>query len=226
VNNTTSNNFFVEKIAHSYLLISEKKENNLDWFNNLKDRLNINLVDICIIDEDKQIKIEQIRKIQTNLLLKPHSSKYKLFFIHNADNLRKESANSLLKTLEEPPSHSVIVLSASSKDKLLPTITSRCRIIKLKSTDLNSPDEKKIFSNYSIANIRKMKLYERFFLAKELVEKDQITNWIKEIVSDLKNNLEDKKNRAILKKIIKFQKILKTNANFETALCSLLVYIN
>jgi len=73
--------------------------------------------------------------------LKPFNSKYKVALIDNADLLTEDAANALLKTLEEPPGHSIIFLIAKNKDSLLETIVSRCRVIKffrLKDEDIES----------------------------------------------------------------------------------------
>jgi DNA polymerase III subunit delta' len=59
----------------------------------------------------------------------PMSARRKVAIIDDADCLNEESGNALLKTLEEPPAHSLLILIASSKDVLLPTIQSRCQIV-------------------------------------------------------------------------------------------------
>ena len=64
------------------------------------------------------------------LALKPMAGGRKVAIIDDADRLNDESANALLKTLEEPPPHSVLILIASQAEKLLPTIRSRCQTIR------------------------------------------------------------------------------------------------
>lgn len=91
--------------------------------------------DIQIIEkeEDKKgITIEQIRDLEHNLSLNPYCSKYKIVIIKDAENLNLEASNSLLKTLEEPSAKSILILTVSNQAKLLPTIVSRCQLIKLK----------------------------------------------------------------------------------------------
>jgi len=83
-------------------------------------------------EEDKQtIVIEQIRDLQHQLSLKPHSAKYKTGIILEAQRMTTEAQNALLKTLEEPPAHSVLILTAPSAKILLPTTVSRCQIVRL-----------------------------------------------------------------------------------------------
>src|SRR5262245_28280896 len=65
-----------------------------------------------------------------NIALKPFSGRRKVAIIDDADYLNKEGANCLLKTLEEPPSNSVLILIATSEQRQLPTIRSRCQIVR------------------------------------------------------------------------------------------------
>lgn len=65
-----------------------------------------------------------------DLSLRPVSSTRKIAIVDDADALNAESANALLKTLEEPPPYSLLILVATSNDSLLPTIRSRCQQIR------------------------------------------------------------------------------------------------
>ena len=84
---------------------------------------------ISIEPEGSSIKIAQIRKLQTDVLVKPHSD-YKIYIINKAEKMTVESQNALLKTLEEPPAYVIIILITRNKNSLLDTIKSRCEIIK------------------------------------------------------------------------------------------------
>ena len=69
------------------------------------------------------------------IALKPAVSSHRIAIIDDADTLAVEGANSLLKTLEEPPPHSVLILVARNLTAQLPTIRSRCQIIHFRSLD-------------------------------------------------------------------------------------------
>ncbi len=74
-----------------------------------------------------------------NIALKPYSGRRKVAIIDDADYLNKEGANCLLKTLEEPPPNSVLILIGTSEQRQLPTIRSRCQIVRfqpLSETDV------------------------------------------------------------------------------------------
>lgn len=81
------------------------------------------------------IKIETIRGIQQFLSLKGFYVQTKIVIISGADTMGPEAANAFLKTLEEPPKNSCIILYAASIDDMLPTIVSRCRRIFLPGTN-------------------------------------------------------------------------------------------
>ncbi len=74
-----------------------------------------------------QIKIEQIRNLQAKLQYRPLESKRKVVIIEDADCMNLSASNALLRTLEEPPPGTIFFLIATSGNKLLPTIRSRCR---------------------------------------------------------------------------------------------------
>jgi DNA polymerase-3 subunit delta' len=88
--------------------------------------------DVHIIDNGytTEIKIEEIRQLQQDINLKPYESRLKVFIINDAHNLNPISANAFLKTLEEPPKDSLIILVSDKPGLLLKTIISRCRIVK------------------------------------------------------------------------------------------------
>lgn len=72
------------------------------------------------------ISIQQIRDLVKTIHLKPTESKWKFFVLCEADRLNTQSANAFLKTLEEPPSQSILILLSTQPDRLLDTIQSRC----------------------------------------------------------------------------------------------------
>ncbi|RKY35842.1 MAG: hypothetical protein DRP78_05105 [Candidatus Omnitrophota bacterium] len=90
--------------------------------------------DIFLIEAkgvSETIKIDDIRKLKEQENIKPYQAQRKIFIIQDAGRLTKESANALLKVLEEPAEDSVLVLLAQSVSLLLPTIVSRCQVIRV-----------------------------------------------------------------------------------------------
>ena len=87
------------------------------------------------------LKIDQIRGLQQELSLTPTEARYKIAIIKQFDAANQSAANAFLKTLEEPPNHVILLLTASEADALLPTITSRCRTIALRPLPTNSIEQ-------------------------------------------------------------------------------------
>ncbi|MEO6727228.1 MAG: DNA polymerase III subunit delta' [Blastocatellia bacterium] len=104
--------------------------------------------DVTTIQPDGQfIKIAQTRMLAADVYSYPREGRQRFFLIDEADRLREEAANSLLKTLEEPPPTSTILLLTSRPDSLLLTIRSRAQ--RLNFTPLSVADmEKFLTANY------------------------------------------------------------------------------
>ena len=96
--------------------------------------------DFMIIDseDNKNIKIGQIRFLQEQIAEKPIISSRKVYIINNSDLMTVEAQNCLLKTLEEPPEYATIILILSNENKLLNTIKSRCT--KISFQDISKED--------------------------------------------------------------------------------------
>jgi DNA polymerase-3 subunit delta' len=78
------------------------------------------------------IKIEQVRGVGDFIALSTHRAGHRVLVLHPAEAMQPASANALLKTLEEPPPRTLIVLVSDRPSRLLPTIVSRCRRLALR----------------------------------------------------------------------------------------------
>jgi len=74
----------------------------------------------------RTIKIDRIRELRNQAAFRPFEGRTKVFIVREADRMGAEAANALLKTLEEPPPDTLIVLTSPEESDLLPTIVSRC----------------------------------------------------------------------------------------------------
>jgi DNA polymerase-3 subunit gamma/tau len=80
------------------------------------------------LDAASNNKVEDIRSIVDQVRIPPQRGKYKVYIIDEVHMLSQAAFNAFLKTLEEPPPHAVFVLATTEKQKILPTILSRCQI--------------------------------------------------------------------------------------------------
>ncbi len=90
-----------------------------------------------IAREGDSIRLEQIQEIESQVALKPLTGAARVWVIPEADKLKTEAANKLLKTLEEPPPHVFFLLTSGAPERVLATIVSRCQLIEFEPV----PDE-------------------------------------------------------------------------------------
>ena len=107
-----------------------------------------------IIPDGANIKIDQIRQMQSKVYEQPIISNKKVYIIDDADLMTKEAQNCLLKTLEEPPEFVTIILIGSNESNFLSTIKSRCLMLKFEDIKFKDINDylKKEFPNEEISN--------------------------------------------------------------------------
>lgn len=86
----------------------------------------------------KGIKVEQIRLLQKRLALSAYEARYRVALLFNFEETTISGMNALLKTLEEPAGNVVLIVIAESAERLLPTIVSRCEVLRLRPSTLES----------------------------------------------------------------------------------------
>jgi len=98
---------------------------------------NGNSPDIIYVEPDKPsgISVDEIRtKIVATADVFPYG-KYKLYIVKEAEKMTEQAQNAMLKTIEEPPEYVIIILLSANKNRLLPTIRSRCVMLDVKPVD-------------------------------------------------------------------------------------------
>ena len=91
--------------------------------------------DLAVIQAEKEggtLKVEQIRSVRQSLVLKPYQGKYRVALFLRFQEANANAQNALLKTLEEAPAHVILILTADTPEQLLPTIVSRCEVLRLR----------------------------------------------------------------------------------------------
>ncbi len=120
------------KVGHAYLFAGGRGTGKTSIARIIARELGTSDEDIYEIDAASNRGIDEIRLIRDGVHTRPFSSKYKVYIIDEAHMLTIQAANALLKTLEEPPSHCIFILATTDKEKLPPTILSRCQVIEFK----------------------------------------------------------------------------------------------
>lgn len=82
--------------------------------------------------EGGTLRVEQVRSVTREASRRPLEAPYRVFILTHMEQAHPSAANALLKTLEEPPSHVVLILTAAAQDAILPTLVSRCQVLALR----------------------------------------------------------------------------------------------
>ncbi|MGH7939532.1 MAG: ATP-binding protein [Limisphaerales bacterium] len=119
------------------------------------------------------VTIEQVRELTREIQLKPAEARFKVAILACADRLNVQAANAFLKTLEEPPAKSVLILLSTEPSRLLETILSRCLRVNFSGgarRELTS-EEAAWLEKFSSAALEQKTLLGRYHLADLLVQK-------------------------------------------------------
>lgn len=187
-----------------------------------------------VLTQDKEsIGIEEVRQMQGFLLLKPFAKEKKSVLIQEAEALTVEAQNALLKTLEEPPARSQIILTVRDESLILPTIASRCQIISLSvksQITLSEKDEKEMTE--LLENLLRANIPERLSLGETLSAyrgKSEAIAWLDKLTWVVRKILlttpSSLKYLNILKTIFQTKKMLQANTNVKLALDNFLIEI-
>ena len=128
-------------MVQSIVVSSKDQQKRDEKIAQMLQKYAVSVFDQTLIASEKTIGIEDIRGLQKNIFLKPlqGTAKAVIFDLHTGITI--EAQNAMLKTLEEPPDHTIIVLSVPSIELLLPTIVSRCTIIELETGNAELTDK-------------------------------------------------------------------------------------
>lgn len=100
-----------------------------------KQAMGRNQPDIIYVKHEKPntISVDDIRtQVNNDIVIKPYSSKHKIYIIDEAEKMNVQAQNALLKTIEEPPAYAIIILLTTNADAFLQTILSRCVTLNVK----------------------------------------------------------------------------------------------
>jgi DNA polymerase III subunit delta' len=146
--------------------------------------------DLTIIQSDSAggiLKVDQIREARKTLILKPYMSKYRVALFLRFHEANDNAANALLKTLEEAPSYAVLILTADTPEQLLPTILSRCEVLRLRPLSVEMVQRE--LESRAVENSRARLIAHisggRMGYAIRLIENDSLLEWREERLDDL-----------------------------------------
>jgi DNA polymerase-3 subunit gamma/tau len=122
----------VGKTSCARILAKQINKSNLDQ--TIQDDFAFNIFEL---DAASNNSVEDIRKINEQVRIPPQVGSHKIYIIDEAHMLSKAAFNAFLKTLEEPPKHVIFILATTEKNKIIPTILSRCQVYDFKRISVN-----------------------------------------------------------------------------------------
>ncbi len=160
------------------------------------------------------ILVEQMRDLMREIQLKPTESGYKVAVIVGADRMKTEAANAFLKTLEEPPPKSVLILSSTEPSRILETILSRCLRLNFagdgarkwdagllewlaRFSELAGTEQKSLLGRYRLMDVLAQRLGEmRARVEEDLTARSPLEKY-QDVEKDLRERWEDELKAAI-----------------------------
>lgn len=130
--------------------------------------LSTNHPDLLYLASDSKLGVEQAKKIREHLSFKPFQAKGRGVVLEDASSLTVEAQNALLKTLEELQQKNLFIMGAPNEYNFLPTILSRCEVIRLQNNPTSEVGFKKDIETLISSNIS-----ERFEYVEKLKDKEE-----------------------------------------------------
>jgi DNA polymerase III gamma/tau subunit len=209
----------------TYILVNKSEEGTHKGLENLLKQIYSKDIsqspDIHKLDpeDENSIGIEEIKKFQKEMMYKPFQEDIQTGIIYQSEKLTTQAQNALLKTLEDSNDNSVYILCVNNEKNLLPTITSRGKII-YSTNDIAQKDEE----NSALKDILEKNILEQFNSIEEFSKsKESAMEFINHIEFIFQNRLElDIKNGKIdsAKENLSFLKIVQESRGKISANCN------
>lgn len=205
------------------LLISKSFEARVGEINKILSDANFSNPhpDLLYFPKDAKLGIEQARQVKEYFSLKPYQAKGRVVVLEDASLLTIEAQNALLKTLEEPPTDALLILGAPSDSKFLPTILSRCQVVRVQGTG-----DRVQGKNYTedIERLLKSTIEEKFEYIEKLKDREE---FLHEMVSFFHQKLLEPAThergrllnlKEFLKELLQTEEWAKHNVNIRAIL--------
>jgi hypothetical protein len=169
--NVDKKRFVLEFVKYLNCLERKEEEPCLICRNCLQIESN-NFIDLKIIEED--LSVRQMKQLKKELIYPPYQAEFRIIIINKTDQIKEDAASVVLKTLEEPNKRNIFFLLADNIFQVLPTIKSRCQVLKFNPSLRQKQIQDQINSDYQkiFLDFKKKSLIEKFSLVKNLKEEE------------------------------------------------------
>jgi DNA polymerase III delta prime subunit len=218
-------------MMQTYLIVSSNNIFIEDKINEFKKKLTITPYTYHEILSLTSIGIDQVRQLKQIFTLTPYEGKERLVVIKDIDKATIAAQNALLKILEEPPKDTYIVACAQNSQALLPTVVSRCQIIKDTNSSVSEEDTekgKKLIKQIIGNSVgERILLSQQFTKTKEdtLTTLDLLITTLHELISHHDENIRLSLSNlvSLLKKTMQAKNYVERNINYKATLDILLM---
>lgn len=203
------------RLAHAYLVTGSSRAKVETFARELADLIfghsHVDHPDFYLVQPEsksRRIRIEQIRILEQSLYLKSMQSPYKIALILDADRMclgQAEAANAFLKTLEEPPVKTILILTSTQPQALLATILSRCIRLDLmsdeeESTSVSALGEEFLESWKKVAGTPSLRAYRRAQLLNDVFAtiREQVQDSFEEAMKDAEDEESENTVKALI----------------------------
>lgn len=218
-----------QRVAHAYLFVGPKgagKGQLARWFFGQLTGLGEDELgrspDFCAIASEEAINIEMIRELRERLGFSAILGQWKMALILNAERLTPEAASALLKTLEEPKANVCVILTAQHLTAILPTIISRCQIIRFPL--VLGQDSEREEDVRCLEHLMNLKVGERVLESKNLVDNQSLDEMFDSWIFFLHNEMHIYYNRKdVVERLLKAKERLRLNVNKQLIVEDILI---
>lgn len=204
----------------SVIIVSKDKQKAREAAKKITGEQKISKFDVFILETEKALGIADIRAVSKQIFLTPLKGDKKAVILECFYGATTEAQNAFLKILEEPPLSTTIIMIAQD-NFFLPTILSRCKLIKLDEGISLEKDEGKEYSTF-LENLRTNKIGEKLKLAQDLAKnKEEALLFLEKLIVVCRNEMVTEENtRAEVKKTIEtlqkyYKEIKQSNVNLR-----------
>ncbi len=199
---------------HSFLVTGGTQNTRTQWIVTKLAEWGVGKFDVTNLDpEETSIGIAHVKDFQKKLYLQPNGSPYSVGVIRQGGTLTIEAQNALLKTLEEPPPHARVIVESPTADIFLPTIISRCQLIRLKNQE--QFDEETLLSCLkTIEQIVNASIGKRLKLLDTVAKnKDEAAAWIDLAIAAAHKQILG--FHTLLRALLRAKQHLSANVNYK-----------
>lgn len=194
----------------SVIILSKTKEKAKEIALDLCKKENVSKFDVTFFESEKAVGVSDIRLLQKGLFLTPVKGDRKAIVMDCFLGITHEAQNAFLKTLEEPPKSAIIIILASSLDIFLETVISRCTLINPEGAKKQTKEEDLEYSKILEHLGEGSTSYALKVSQDYSKDKAVALEFLENLIISANNDLNDKSNSKILKKMQKTYTIIKT----------------